>query len=89
MNRHPGRRERSCWTLKTLQLRLEITDVQWILGHQSLSTTQIYVTPTAEDVIASALAHHQRAARPESRSEPPPSRYRPESLDILFGRERS
>ncbi len=25
MNRHPGRRERSWWTLKTRQLRLEIT----------------------------------------------------------------
>jgi integrase len=66
-----------------------ITDVQWILGHQSLSATQIYVVPTAEDVIASALAHHRRAGQPESRPEPPPSRYRPESLDVLFGRERS
>ena len=66
-----------------------ITDVQWILGHQSLSTTQIYVMPTAEDVIASALAHHRRAGQPESRPEPPPARYRPESLDVLFGRERS
>ncbi len=66
-----------------------ITDVQWILGHQSLSTTQAYVVPTAEDVIASALAHHRRAGQPESRPEPPPSRYRPESLDVLFGRERS
>ena len=65
-----------------------ISDVQWILGHQSLSSTQIYVVPMAEDVIASALAHHRRAGQPESRPEPPPSRYRPESLDVLFGKDR-
>jgi site-specific recombinase XerD len=63
-----------------------ISDVQWILGHQSLSSTQVYVVPTAEDVIASALAHHRRAAEPPP--EPPPSRYRPESLDVLFGKDR-
>ena len=65
-----------------------ITDVQWILGHQSLSTTQIYVTPTTEDVIESALAHHRRARQPTPRPEPPSARYRPESQDILYGRER-
>ena len=63
-----------------------ITDVQWILGHQSLSTTQVYVTPTAEDVVASVLAHHRRAGPPGP--PPPAAGYRPESLDVLFGRGR-
>ena len=66
-----------------------ITDVQWVLGHAHLSTTQIYITPTAEDVIESVLANHQRQADQNQApppAEPPPLRYRPETLDILFGR---
>jgi site-specific recombinase XerC len=39
---------------------MPITDVQWVLGHASLSTTQLYTTPTLADVIAAVLAHHQR-----------------------------
>jgi len=69
--------------------QMPITDVQWVLGHASLSTTQLYVTPAAEDVIASTLAHHRRQAGPK----PAPSAgaglgYRAESLDVLFGREQ-
>jgi site-specific recombinase XerD len=64
-----------------------ITDVQWVLGHQSLATTQIYVVPAAEDVIESTLAHHRRRAEPEP-APPPAPRYRPESLDALFGKGR-
>jgi len=65
---------------------MPITDVQWVLGHVHLSTTQIYVTPTAEDVIASVAGHHRRRA--ERPAPPPPPAgpgYRPESLDVLFG----
>jgi integrase len=65
---------------------MPITDVQWVLGHVHLSTTQIYVTPTAEDVIASVAGHYRRQA--EQPVPPPPAGpgYRPESLDVLFGR---
>lgn len=66
-----------------------ITDVQWILGHARLSTTQTYLNPLDEDVIATVLAYHARRA--EARTEPAPASpgYRPESLDVLFGRPRS
>jgi len=64
--------------------------VQWILGHAQLTTTQIYTTPTSEDVIASVLAHHaRRAGGPAAATEAPALRYRPESLDVLFGRPGS
>jgi len=66
---------------------MPITDVQWILGHTSLTTTQIYVVPTAEDVIAATLAHHRRQAEPRAAPPPAPG-YRPESLDVLFGKGR-
>ncbi|MFE9328161.1 tyrosine-type recombinase/integrase [Nocardia sp. NPDC052278] len=66
---------------------MNITDVQWILDHAYLTTTQLYTTPTQDEVIASALAHHARqAARAASPPTPPAPGYNPESLDILFGR---
>jgi integrase len=65
---------------------MPITDVQWVLGHVHLSTTQLYVTAPLEDVIESVLAHHRR--RDERRDQPDPApmspAYRPETLDILF-----
>jgi len=70
--------------------QMPITDVQWVLGHAHLSTTQLYVTPAAADVIEGVLAHHQRQAEQKTSppSEPPALRYRSESLDVLFGRQR-
>lgn len=67
--------------------QMPITDVQWVLGHASLATTQRYVTPTADDVIEGVLAHHRRRMH-DTRPPEPPLRYRPESLDVLFGRIR-
>ena len=68
-----------------------LTDVQWILGHAQLTTTQIYTTPASEDVIASVLAHHARRAGGPAAEAPPAAalQYRPESLEILFGRPGS
>jgi hypothetical protein len=66
-----------------------------VLGHAQLSTTQIYTTPTDEDVIASVLAHHARRAAGQAPAPGAPGtdaaalRYRPESLEILFGRPSS
>jgi hypothetical protein len=63
--------------------------VQWVLGHASLTTTQAYVVPSAEDVIKAALAHHRRQSAPDPVPPlvPGPG-YRPESLDVLFGKGR-
>lgn len=66
---------------------LPLTDVQLVLGHALLSTTQIYLTPRKEDVIRRVLAHHAeqtRQAAQRARPVPAPG-YRPETLDVLFG----
>jgi site-specific recombinase XerC len=73
---------------------MPLTDVQAVLGHAQLSTTQIYTTPTSEDVIASVLAHHARRADGRVPAADAPQdaaklRYRPESLEVLFGRPGS
>lgn len=69
---------------------MPLTDVQWVLGHAHVSTTQLYVAAPAEDVIAAVLAHHARRAQAGSAPQAsPPQRlaYRPESLSVLFGQQ--
>jgi integrase len=66
---------------------LPLTDVQFVLGHALLSTTQIYLTPRKEEVIRRVLAHHAeqtRQATERARAAPAPG-YRPETLEVLFG----
>jgi site-specific recombinase XerD len=66
---------------------LPLTDVQFVLGHALLTTTQIYLTPRKEEVIRRVLAHHveqTRQATERARPAPAPG-YRPETLEVLFG----
>lgn len=66
---------------------LPLTDVQFVLGHAQLSTTQIYLTPRKEEVIRRVLAHHdEQTRRAAERARPAPAPgYRPETLQVLFG----
>jgi len=67
---------------------MSLTDVQWVLGHAHVTTTQLYTTPDQDEVIASVLAHHERRARrgPAPSSPPTAAGYNPDSLSVLFGR---
>jgi site-specific recombinase XerD len=67
--------------------KLPLTDVQLVLGHAQLTTTQIYLTPRKEEVIRRLLAHHAEQARQAARraAPPPAPGYRPETLRVLFG----
>jgi integrase len=74
--------------------QLPLTDVQWVLGHAHLSTTQLYLTPMPSEVIAAVLAHHRRVpdgALPVAAADggPVAGEYRAESLDTLFSRRSS
>lgn len=71
--------------------QLPLCDVQWVLGHAHLSTTQLYLTPAPSEVITEVLAHHRRRLAAEVTSgEPSPAAgdagngYRAESLATLF-----
>ena len=68
---------------------LPLTDVQLVLGHAQLTTTQIYLTPRKEDVIRRILLHHaEQTRRAAQRVTPAPAPgYRLEALDVLFGSE--
>jgi hypothetical protein len=67
--------------------KLPLTDVQFVLGHALLTTTQLYLTPRKQDVIRRILAHHEQQSRNAAqRAVPQPAPgYRPESLQVLFG----
>ena len=69
---------------------LSLVEVKEVLGHAHLSTTEIYLTPDKDEVIASVLAHHARTAdqREHPRTPPPPPApgYDPAALSVLFGR---
>jgi integrase len=68
--------------------RLPLSDVQYVLGHAQLTTTQLYLTPRKEEVIRRVLLHHQEQTRRALESKVPDvaPEYRPETLDVLFGR---
>jgi integrase len=72
--------------------QVPLTDVQWILGHAHLSTTELYLNTTPQDAIGDVLAHYQRRAgaveAPPSAPSPDQLCYRPETLDALFGDPR-
>ncbi len=67
---------------------LPLTDVQFILGHAQLTTTQLYIAPRQEDVIRRVLAHHAEQSRRAKEHEPEALApgYSSETLDVLFGR---
>ncbi|WP_331761007.1 tyrosine-type recombinase/integrase (plasmid) [Nocardia sp. NBC_01377] len=67
---------------------LTLCDVQFVLGHAHLSTTEIYLVPDRDEVIAGILAHHARIAEQRDEPVPPPPApgYDPQVLSVLFGR---
>ncbi|MGH3899980.1 MAG: tyrosine-type recombinase/integrase [Pseudonocardiaceae bacterium] len=65
--------------------QMPLTDVQWVLGHAQLTTTELYLSPLPEDVIASVVAFHERRGEQQPPAASPAPLYRPESLSVLFG----
>ena len=62
---------------------MSLTDVQWVLGHAHLTSTEIYLEPREAEVVARVLEHHHR--RVEAPPPLPSPGYRPEVLATLFG----
>lgn len=63
---------------------LPLVDVQWMLGHTALTTTQRYLTASQDEIIQGLLAHHARQDRRPAQP-PPAAGYDPRSLEVLFG----
>ena len=59
-----------------------LVDVQTVLRHASVTTTQIYTQPHLDDLIAKVLAHHARPAAPPPTLDPC---YDPAAVHELLG----
>ncbi|MDV8129322.1 MULTISPECIES: tyrosine-type recombinase/integrase [Rhodococcus] len=66
--------------------QVPLADIQWVMGHANLSTTQRYLNPVTEEVIAGMLTFHSRR-RDRPPDAPPAPEYRAESLQIMFGKD--
>ncbi|MFF7237733.1 tyrosine-type recombinase/integrase [Streptomyces collinus] len=65
---------------------MPLTDVQWVLGHAHLTTTQLYLPASQDEVIERVLVHHARQAQQRQRPPAPLAPgYNPDSLKTLFG----
>lgn len=65
---------------------LSLRDIQVILGHAHLSTTQLYLEEEPEEIILRVHQHLlSRAQLPEPIPVPPASGYKPTDLAVLFG----
>jgi len=64
---------------------MSLVDIQWVMGHAHLSTTEIYLTPNPGELVERLLAHHARQAEAATRPSAPAPGYRPEVLQELFG----
>lgn len=62
-----------------------LTDVQWILGHAHLTTTQIYVPAGRDEIVEAVRAPHVRQERLARLPAVPTAGYRAQALDDLFG----
>jgi hypothetical protein len=63
---------------------LSLPDVQWLLGHALITTTQIYTEPSADEAVQRVRTHHAAQAKPRPPAAPAPG-YRPEVLATLLG----
>jgi integrase/recombinase XerD len=69
--------------------RLKLRDVQTVLGHAHLSTTQIYLEQDDEEVFVRVRQHHADLARRQEAAPPPVAiGYDAGDLAVLFGRSQ-
>lgn len=66
---------------------MSLSDVQWVAGHAHISTTEIYLEPSQDQVVAAVLAHQDGLRREATAPPRPPAPgYRPEVMATLLGR---